>query len=393
MTNVVDFYQKFSCIGADCPFTCCKGWGIAIDEASYEGMKKERGLLGARLRLFSYKKKNTGPAVRRVAEHVCPFFTETGLCELQCKGKEELMPKVCRVFPRRCVSYGKYREASLELACFQAASLFVWRVKKIPSKGDITYMETDLPVEPYYEAEHVDEELLAFFRQDRDRVMTYWNSMRDDWGTALTELYEHTYLKQQLLGKGDLEAAGSLSLPLTAKEKEAASIPKVSRIEDGYAFFPITLLNSFLYGRLSESCTRTRNPQIHRLIKDYKKQFGGILESQADGVFAQKLEKMFKELPELKTLFHAYFGYIYMQSALDAQRDCYILGPVLKSMVSLEFLMLFFVVAYESGAEINDCAKAAIICATEKAVRHSNSFQNDVVKRIREEFFRPRRAS
>lgn len=386
MNHVVDFGKDFTCIKDRCPFTCCKGWGILIDDAAYMRQKNERGLLGARLRLFSHQNKAAEREVRFLADGRCPFFTGDRLCELTCKNREELMPKICRVFPRRCIAYGDYRESSLELACYEAARLFVGRAARTDTLGAIGFEQTDTETETYFEVPHVDTDLFAFFLRDRKRVLTYWNAHPSCWGYCLLAIYEHTYVKQYVLGSEGITAAESLSLPLTEEQRKLIRVPDIAKTKTAYGFFSIRFLNTFIYGRLSVSCTKARNPYMYRLIRCYKKRFGGLYEAEADVFFEEHFAQMLAREPKLVRLFHTYFFYILMQSYLEAQADCYLLGPVIKSLFHFECMMLFVLVAYEEGTRLCEEKLARIICSVEKAVRHSISFGDAIMDEVRKLF-------
>ena len=44
-----DYYDEFQCIADRCKDTCCAGWEIDIDDASYEAYQKVPGEFGKRL--------------------------------------------------------------------------------------------------------------------------------------------------------------------------------------------------------------------------------------------------------------------------------------------------------------------------------------------------------
>ena len=120
---VIDFLDKFECIGGSCPYTCCNGWQIAIDEETYSLYKKQKFPKNMFYSLMSYKKDNIR-CIRKI-NSTCPYYTVDGLCGFQKRDEEELMPKVCRQYPRTGINFGKYKEVTLELSCIRAAEIFV----------------------------------------------------------------------------------------------------------------------------------------------------------------------------------------------------------------------------------------------------------------------------
>ena len=45
-----DYYRQFTCIGGECPDTCCAGWEIDIDEDSYAYYNSVEGPFSKRLK-------------------------------------------------------------------------------------------------------------------------------------------------------------------------------------------------------------------------------------------------------------------------------------------------------------------------------------------------------
>ncbi len=45
-----EFFNSFTCIGSDCPDTCCKGWSISIDSDTAKIYKNTEGEFGAQLK-------------------------------------------------------------------------------------------------------------------------------------------------------------------------------------------------------------------------------------------------------------------------------------------------------------------------------------------------------
>lgn len=68
--------------------------------------------------------KTDSPQIRKRLGS-CPYHTGEGLCGLQQEGRTDLMPRVCREYPRRTISYEAFAEIALELACPEVARLFL----------------------------------------------------------------------------------------------------------------------------------------------------------------------------------------------------------------------------------------------------------------------------
>ena len=39
--RVPEYFKDFKCIASKCEDTCCAGWGIVIDDATYDRYKKK----------------------------------------------------------------------------------------------------------------------------------------------------------------------------------------------------------------------------------------------------------------------------------------------------------------------------------------------------------------
>ena len=56
--RVPEYFKDFKCIASKCEDTCCAGWGIVIDDVTYDRYKNVQGKFGERLRrIWGYIKK------------------------------------------------------------------------------------------------------------------------------------------------------------------------------------------------------------------------------------------------------------------------------------------------------------------------------------------------
>lgn len=367
-TKVIEFYNNFKCKADKCEYTCCKGWGIAIDDATYMNYKKESGILGKILKFSTQQNIYIGPVLRKFYGKC--LFCSNGLCKFQCDNRQDLLPDVCKVFPRLCVDYGDYKEITLELSCIKAAELFICEPKRFSFIESNTSciinwpLENDAPV------------FLDFLLKDREKILDYlWNNTDKNLTVSLTDkmkaIFAHVYEEFNLVAADNIKGAFNIS----------------SFNADKGIFFPIRFLNDLIYIKLSYSQMRYRNPFMYKAIKNYKKYFGKLYETDSEAFYNKAKERMYKKYPELERTFTAYLSYLIQQTYCLSYEDYYIIGPLLLSILHTEFVILFFTVAFLSGEELTPTHQAAIIANTEKIVRHNSQLNDYIINKVRKEFF------
>ena len=117
------YYDAFRCIAGSCPDSCCKEWGVWVDEASAEYYRALPGPLGDRLREVLVEEE--GGTVMQIVDGRCPMWRADGLCRIQAELGEEALCRVCTDFPRIRHDYGDFLEHQLELSCPEAARLIL----------------------------------------------------------------------------------------------------------------------------------------------------------------------------------------------------------------------------------------------------------------------------
>lgn len=126
-----DYVLDFTCIGGDCPDSCCTGWDIDIDKKTFKAYKKlkiDDPLY--RNRECSSKDIDYGRiAVDR--EHRCPFLNHKNLCRIYEQYGEQALSNICYSFPRIYNSLNKRFELSLHMSCPEAARLLVQHEKPL----------------------------------------------------------------------------------------------------------------------------------------------------------------------------------------------------------------------------------------------------------------------
>lgn len=120
--RVPHYYDTFSCTGSRCPDTCCVGWMIEIDDASYERFMKMEGEFGERIRRNIIERED-GRFFALNEQGRCVFLNEDNLCEMVIKSGEESLCSLCDNYPRVGVEFGNLREMGLSLSCPEVSKL------------------------------------------------------------------------------------------------------------------------------------------------------------------------------------------------------------------------------------------------------------------------------
>lgn len=140
--NIVkpSIYDDFVCVGKECIFTCCGGWGIPIEEEVWRKCREYEEKIEYDSKLNIYKLKMD-------SRDLCPFLDEFQLCTLVLKKKD--LCTTCREFPRVCmISLNK--EKSLMLDCPQVVAL----LEKL--EGPLTFLTESVEEIGCMEEEHTE---------------------------------------------------------------------------------------------------------------------------------------------------------------------------------------------------------------------------------------------
>ena len=139
--RIPDYFEDFHCLGDKCPDSCCVGWELEIDEATYGYYQSVPGAFGDRLRASIAEAEEDGEAARTFCLKVdgrCPFLDDRNLCEIVRKLGPEALPEVCTEYPRRTFCFGPYMTRSLTLSCPEVARML------LTSEPPVRFPEVDL---------------------------------------------------------------------------------------------------------------------------------------------------------------------------------------------------------------------------------------------------------
>src|ERR1019366_4577218 len=105
-----EYAERFRCIGPTCEDSCCVGWRVDIDKATY--MKYQsispgslRVLIDANIvRTFEGpvgKKPSRFAQVKMGPSRACPFHNEEKLCQIQVELGDKYLSETCANYPRQ----------------------------------------------------------------------------------------------------------------------------------------------------------------------------------------------------------------------------------------------------------------------------------------------------
>nr|MBQ4317661.1 flagellin lysine-N-methylase [Clostridia bacterium] len=104
---VPDYYPKFVCKCGECRHVCCHGWDVALPMNEYyrllglECTPEIRRKLDTAMRMVDNPRPERYAVFAKGWDGGCPLHDEDGLCMLQKNMGEEVLPWICRLYPRR----------------------------------------------------------------------------------------------------------------------------------------------------------------------------------------------------------------------------------------------------------------------------------------------------
>lgn len=127
--RVPEYFKDFKCIASKCEDTCCAGWGIVIDDATYDRYKNVQGEFGDILR--SEIVHESGENIFVLKGNNCPFLNEEKTCDIYINIGEENLCYTCQQYPRYTEEFGSLREVGISLSCPEAARIMLNNSKKV----------------------------------------------------------------------------------------------------------------------------------------------------------------------------------------------------------------------------------------------------------------------
>jgi lysine-N-methylase len=116
---------RFRCLGSECEDTCCKSWEIPISDADVErlagGIGREEA--DAMVRRVDNGRGVTIIVLKKLENGACTKLDDEQLCSLHKAHGEDVLPAVCRNYPRLVGRVGEQLELTGRLSCPEVARL------------------------------------------------------------------------------------------------------------------------------------------------------------------------------------------------------------------------------------------------------------------------------
>ena len=151
----LDLLSRFSCVGSDCSYHCCRGWVVGYDEPSYIKLKKSINKHSQEYKFFKKNIKITHgddpfhfAKIKLRADGICSYLNDDGLCSIQIGHGASCLSSICSNFPKE-VSYLKDKvEITASLGCPEIVRLALFE-KSTANKlivADASIVRDDSPV-------------------------------------------------------------------------------------------------------------------------------------------------------------------------------------------------------------------------------------------------------
>jgi lysine-N-methylase len=127
------YSESFQCIGSACEDTCCQGFTVPVEEATWD---KYHSLPPSPFQILVEASVTRTPenaegypagiappyaTIRMNSANECPLFTTDRLCGIQSEFGESFLSHTCATYPRIVHSVDGMKEAALTLSCPEAA--------------------------------------------------------------------------------------------------------------------------------------------------------------------------------------------------------------------------------------------------------------------------------
>lgn len=381
----ISFYKNFKCIGGECPHTCCQGWKILVDNKTYDALNnisasdpvaaKCKSCVTTRYR-FDFT-RDTQRLMRHSLSGKCVCLSPEGLCEIQKTGRDDLMPTICKNYPRRIMDLGKITETTLELSCPEVARLFI--EQGMPMKMEEI---TLAPFEVNWTIGNEDDRFYDFLMELRDNITHQIESLPAIDGIVLNRIYTITFDMHHEILRDNLEDARDLLHGFAIGDK-------VDRSTD-YMFYPMEIMDKVIAYNICPQITDFNHKDLRKIIKYYFKCFDKLTDVDARTFYSSNYKIMSQEISGLEEKYKSYYIYYLYEMLMSAYEDYHILRVIMLGNMYLQIYrvldMVAWLMAREQGVKYDTASQVALLSNLERRMRHNLSITDGIMERIRREF-------
>ena len=206
-----DRYDEFHCIGGECTYNCCcSDWKKDVSDKEYETFRQLQDPY--RDTILENIEGDAGKRCFHMVDGHCGLLTAEGWCSIVQRFGDEILPRVCQVFPRSIARYGNITEYGVEIACPPVAErLFEDKAIEIrEQQADGENDEAVLPTETYTALAAARAYLFELFRRE-PASHTYGK---------LYLMYTLMYRLRELIAKGQFTGGATEELIRTMQSEE-----------------------------------------------------------------------------------------------------------------------------------------------------------------------------
>lgn len=375
----IQFFNQFKCAQGDCPQTCCKGWQILIDANTMDQIEKEPEDKRRELKRHIAGVRKGQPQIRKSFGR-CPYHTKEQLCGLQLKKRTDLMPRVCREYPRRTISFGSFAEITMELACPVVAQLFL-EEKEMLSMQPISGQEHEV----LWQIGNEDEAFLTWLQQLRETLV------KEAQQTAVFDAFflQHQYVCVEAIH--EMLMRNKLSDAKQILEKYEQDVWEEHRPEDTRrTFFSMELVDKVIAHQLDTPNLAINNPKLKKVIQTYYRFYNAKTAGEAEQTLETIWEQMDQELPGTYEKYRRYYIYYLYEMLLCAYEDYHLLKVMLLGNMYLELYMVLDAVCFtfckQKNKQYDMARQAELLAALERRMRHNTGVRDGILERLRKDF-------
>ncbi len=378
ITYIPDIYEKYHCLADKCPTSCCKGWVLPVDDETYERYQNLPGLYGRHVRSHVAKHpKNPDMKIIKRLMGRCPFWNCDKTCQFQANGTPELMPLVCRTYPRETVEFYKEARMTFVLSCPAIAKLFI----KHP--GRLNFRKADVPTEVFWKIENEDEKMFAFLKKEEEKLLDFFWNEKEDMASLWQAMYAYIYGKHDLIIRDKLSETEDIELTLDKTNQGVYALLN----RPTYSFFKIETIDHMVLDCINYGALSVREPKFYHLIKGYLDIFGKQYLDSVDDYFDKELRKMLRECPDAYLRYQSYFSWCMNELFFLAYENYNIIRQFLYCVLYTQLYMIFDLVDYmEKGKDRSPERLAEVLYICEQGIQHNPSLKHNLMEVIRREF-------